>query len=254
MKAYLDNNIIVSIEDKEFELDDIKKNIDNSISIFAISSAHIQETKELKGKTIEERQKRILNRLELLDSVSSNNYLEHDWYHKNVYFTKSKSKEVFDRIGDNDSATNAMKSFVNLIPEFIKKKIRAKLNIDSTRINNIKPSEIIDHLNTKLPELGTDMTFMEMIEKSIQMNPQGKDFGLHNRIGGIFEFLDMLGYWKDSYTEKSNFARLMDARHTFFGAHCDYFISNDKRTRYKARIVYEYYKIKTIVVDYKGND
>ncbi|MBK7788559.1 MAG: hypothetical protein IPJ54_08290 [Saprospiraceae bacterium] len=67
---------------------------------------------------------------------------------------------------------------------------------------------MIKHLNTKLTNWGTNQSFLEMIEYGITLHPDGKNFGLHNRIAGVFELLDMLGYWKDKETNTSNYARL----------------------------------------------
>ena len=39
-----------------------------------------------------------------------------------------------------------------------------------------------------------------------------------------------------------------DSLHTFYGAHCDFFITNDDRCKYKAEKTYERLKIKTSVI------
>ncbi len=64
----------------------------------------------------------------------------------------------------------------------------------------------------------------------------------------IFELLDLFGYWKDKSNKKSNYARFWDSSHTSFASNCDYFISEDKRIRNKAKVVYEIYDIKTKVL------
>jgi hypothetical protein len=95
-------------------------------------------------------------------------------------------------------------------------------------------------------------SLIDIIENAVKLHPQGNKFGLHNRIAGIFELLDMIGYWKDKYNEKSNYARLWDADHTYFSTFCNYFISDDKRTRNKAKVVFEIYGITTKIVSSKG--
>lgn len=67
----------------------------------------------------------------------------------------------------------------------------------------------------------------------------------------IFELLDLLGYWKDKETERSNQARLWDSQHAYFASYCDYFISNDKRTRYKAEVVYDIFNVDTKIISTK---
>lgn len=64
----------------------------------------------------------------------------------------------------------------------------------------------------------------------------------------------MIGYGKEKFNEKSNYSRLWDSSHTHFSSSCDCFISNDKRTRNKAKVVFETYGIKRMIVSSKGLD
>ncbi len=75
---------------------------------------------------------------------------------------------------------------------------------------------------------------------------------MHNKFGGVFELLDLIGYWKDKYNEKSNYARLWDSNHAYFSSFCDYFISDDKRTRNKANVAFHIFDIKTQAISSKG--
>lgn len=63
-------------------------------------------------------------------------------------------------------------------------------------------------MNKKLFETSQSLTFLNMIEQGISYHPDGATFGRSNRIAGIFELLDMLGYWKDTANHKSNYARI----------------------------------------------
>jgi hypothetical protein len=146
---------------------------------------------------------------------------------------------------------NAIRTFTNLFSKEQKEEVRKSLGIETHKLNNYNPSEVIEHLNTRLTLWQTNLSFLEMIEQGIRNHPDGKTFGLHNRIAGVFELLDMFGYWKDKETDTSNYARLWDASHTHFASYCDYFASNDKRTRYKASVVYGIYNISTKIIPAK---
>ena len=61
----------------------------------------------------------------------------------------------------------------------------------------------------------------------------------------FFNAMDMLGFWQDKRTERSNMARSYDANHAYFASACDYFITNDRRTCNKANVLYYYYGMKT---------
>ena len=95
-------------------------------------------------------------------------------------------------------------------------------------------------------------SFVEIIEKAVEMHPDGKSFGIHNRFAGVFELLDMIGYWKDKYNSKSNYARLWDSNHAYYSSFCDYFISDNKKTRNKTNVVFYTYGVKTKILSSKG--
>lgn len=251
MIAYLDNNIIIDIESGFYSLSDILQDIEKNISKFFYSASHLQEANEITADTLIERTERLSERFKTISSVTNNNYLYLELPSNNVYMLIEKPSVVFETINDVPFAQNAIKGMINLISEDQKVSFRNQLNIVLKKINNYSPKEVIKHINTKSDLLG-GFSFLGLIEKAIELNPQGKEFGLHNRIAGIFELLDMFGYWKDKYNEKSNYARLWDSSHTYFSSFCDYFISNDKRTRNKAKVVFEIYNINTKIVSSKG--
>ncbi len=63
-----------------------------------------------------------------------------------------------------------------------------------------------------------------------------------------FMKLDLIGYRRDK--KFSNM--LIDALHAYYGAHCDIFVVEDKNTRYKAKMLYGFFDIKTAV--YTSNE
>lgn len=253
MTAYLDNNILIYLENGSLTISDLRERISSDLSDFYFSSAHIQETEEIKGETDTIRNERIKKRLEIIESITECKYLYHELEDGKVYLLYEKPEIVLETIRDVPFANKMMKSMINLISEKEREKFRLQLGLDSKRLNNYNSIEVIEHLNKKLIEWG-DLSLIEMIEKSVELHPQGKDFGLNNRFGAIFEMLDMLGYWTDKYNERSNYARLWDSNHAYFSSFCDYFISDDKRTRNKARVVFEIYNIKTKIVSSKGDN
>lgn len=247
MTAYLDNNIIIDIESESYSLSDLLGKFDNKISKVFYSASHLQEANEITGSNSIERTNRLNRRFETITKITKNNYLFHELLSNKVYELIEKPSVVFDTINDVPFAQNAMKGMINIISEKQKESFRNQLDIDLKKINNYNPNEVIQQINMKSDLLG-GYSFLGLIEKAIDLHPQGKEFGLHNRIAGIFEFLDMFGYWKDKYNDKSNYARLWDSSHTYFSSFCDFFISNDKRTRNKAKVVFEIYKIDTKII------
>lgn len=253
MTAYLDNNILIDIEKGLFSTEDLLKNINTNLNEFFYSASHLQEANEITAETEKDLIERLNTRFKIISLVTKNNYLFQDRHENKIVKLKEKPNVVFKTINDVPSAQNAMKQFMSVITEEQKELFREQLNIDIRKINNYSPKEVINHINSKSDLLG-GFSFLGLIDKAIELHPQGNEMGLHNRVAGIFEILDMFGYWKDRFNEKSKYARLWDASHTFFSSFCDYFISNDRRTRNKAKVVFNIYDIKTIIVSSNGAD
>ena len=249
--AYLDNNIFVDIEQNSLSINNLLQNIDQNITDFFYSSAHLHEANEITAETNSALKNRLENRFKTISIVTKNNYLFQELKTNKVHKLKEIPQVVFNTINDIPFAKNMMKGFMNIVSETQKTEFRKQLNIDPIRINNYSPEEVIEQINSKSDLMG-GFSLLGMIEKAIELHPQGKEMGLHNRFAGIFEMLDMLGYWKDKYNEKSNYARLWDSSHGYFSSYCDYFICNDKRTRNKVKVVFKIYGIKTKVLDSKG--
>jgi hypothetical protein len=57
-----------------------------------------------------------------------------------------------------------------------------------------------------------------------------------------------IGYWTDAYKQDSNYARLWDSSHCACASACDFFITSDNRTAYKAQVVYSMYGVETQVI------
>ncbi|MCO6163029.1 hypothetical protein [Flavobacterium sp. NRK F7] len=247
MNLYLDNNIFIYLENETLKLSDLENLIENRIDKIFFSTSHIQETLEIKGKTEKQRIERINQRLNTIEKFTNNHYLNENLNNQVNKFIESPFN-VIQTITEVSFTQDLMKNMVNLITEEQKKEVRKVLNIDSSKINIYSPLEVIDQLTKKLSQFGQEYTFLDMIQIGISNHKDGYTLGRSNMIAAIFELLDMLGYWKDKATAKSNYARFWDSSHTFYASFCDYFISNDKRTVNKAKVVYDLYNIDTKII------
>lgn len=248
MTAYLDNNILVSIENGDYTMQDVKALLPEANTKFLYSSAHIFEVESFQGNSKITKADLLNKRFNTVRNIFKNNYLYLDMEGNQITNIVEDPQEVYDTITLVPFGIPAMKMFMNLFSKEQKEEVRRLLGIEMQKINNYTATEVIEHLNTRLTKWGTNDSFLEIIEKAIKQYPGGKNFGLHHRIAGIFELLDMFGYWKDKETGTSNYARLWDADHSFFASYCDYFISDDKRTRYKTKVVYNIYNKGTKII------
>ncbi|MCK4826178.1 hypothetical protein KA005_61110, partial [bacterium] len=206
MTGYLDNNIIIDVENGLIKLSDIKKNVDNTLSEFFYSAAHIQEANEITADCENIRNEGILNRLKTIEIITDSNYLYHELPSNNLLMLKEKPENVFKTIRDVPFGNSLLKSLINIIGKTEREQFRKQFGLDLNRLNNYKPDEVVEHLNRVLSSYNGGLSFLDLIENSIKLHPQRNEFGLHNRVAAILELLDMLGYWTDKYNEKSNYA------------------------------------------------
>lgn len=246
MDIYLDNNVIVDIEQGNLNFEELCNKYKGGVLKYFYSPAHIHESNEITADTTKLKEARLKKRFDTISLITKNNYLYQELPSNEVYEMKQLPSKVYDTINQVSFAKDTMKSMVNIVGESQKQMVRDSIGLNPTEINNYKTSDVISHINKKL-DIFQGYSFLGLIEKGFELHPDGKSFGLHNKFAGVFELLDLLGYWKDKYNDKSNYARLWDSNHAFFASYCDVFISRDKRTRNKAEVAYHIFNIETKV-------
>lgn len=247
-KAYLDWNIILSLKNERFDKKKISSFIKSVKFYYPFSAAHIQEIDNISLTDENIRNKKTKEHLDYLSELSQDLYLYHDLFKESVSFLKEKPHQVINTIRDVPFAKNIMKGFLNFISFEQRKIFRESLNVDSRKLNNYLPEEVIGQIDKIIQSKNQSFGLSEILETAINSFPDKKGFGLHNYTAAIFELLDMIGYWRDEEKDNSNYARLWDSNHTFFASFTEYFISDDKRTRNKAEVVYTLFKIKTKIL------
>jgi len=232
MNAYLDNNILVSIEERGLDFNKIKKHLPRNIQ-FVYSYVHVQELLESKTELVTLTERRINTIIKTTDY----NYIFSNG--KSTEITQNHPSNVINDIKKNHLIFDSFRYYASNF-SVDRDKFICGLGIDKKRINNYNSQEVIALINSLLKKKEERFDFEQII------NLAGKS--QHERINTIFNFMDVVGYWKDSQSDKSDLARMYDAGHTFFASGCDYFISEDKRARNKAKVAYELCNIKTKVL------
>lgn len=246
MVAYLDNNVIIDIEDGKLSIDDLNKLFQDEIKTIFYSSTHIIEAEEMSGNDFLQK---LSKRFNTISKITGNNFLFTDDISHQVSKQIVSPEEIFER---HQYHTNGLgvgrlqKPLVNSVDQDQRLLFRTLLEIDPKKINNYSAKEVVKQIHSKKEAFG-NLTLVELIEQASKIvnKTSASTFA---KMVGTFEVLDLIGYWKDEYTVKSNFARAQDAAHSAYAAYCDYFVSNDKRTRNKAKVVYDIYSIDTKVL------
>lgn len=112
-------------------------------------------------------------------------------------------------------------------------------------IHNV--DNVIEILDKTMPKTMLNKSFTELYQDSTKTETsKNKDF---SKIIGTFMQLDFVGYGSDKLTDKNQYENLFnDALHCFYGAHCDFFITADKKTYKKTKAVYQSEDILTQVM------
>ncbi len=246
MKIYLDNNIFIYLEEQKISLSNLEDLVGSKISKIYYSSVHIQETLEIRAQTEKQRMDWINQRLNTISHVTNDDYLNEGLDNIIREFKESPFK-VYKTITEVPFAQASMKGLVNLIDEETREHTRQTLGIDSQKISNLEPIDLLEEFDKIFSKIGVG-SFLDFLELSMTYHPGHKSFGLSNRIAGLFEVLDILGYFKDKFNEKSNYARQSDSNHCSYASVCDAFISNDRRMINKAKIAFKVYNIDTKIL------
>lgn len=219
MIIYLDNNVIINIEENKLRLPQ-RQDV-----IYPFSYVHIEELLE-SGERLPQLKDL---RLSTLSHISDDKYLVNDSPGQLIMMTRTPL-QVFQDIANNP--------LIRYLRQVVKRDC-AKLiyedevikyfNIDKRRINNYTSAQLLKEHS-------------DFIEQYITATDDGNRQASFN---SFFNAMDMLGFWQDKLTPKSSLARQYDANHAYHATLCDYFVTDDKRTRNKANVLYIYYNYQT---------
>lgn len=121
----------------------------------------------------------------------------------------------------------------------------AKIDVNS---KNWRENDVIDNIGLLLTHLGGNITFMESVESIFKF--QNKKANRIEFFMRAYSMLDMFGYKSDKLPKQTdNFQNIQtDGEHAFFAAHCDYFVTADKKLRAKAQALYKKLNISTVIL------
>lgn len=113
-----------------------------------------------------------------------------------------------------------------------------------TSLNKIKnKKELINSVNSNFKDLPKHLELTDIFD-AYTPNHKTSDNVFYSKIIDTFFKFDLAGYKTDGHFNNM----FDDSLHTFYGAHFDYFITNDERCHYKAIRTYEKLKIVTKVI------
>lgn len=227
MNIYIDNNILIDHEEG-------KKVLPRSESLnYYYSYVHIQELMESGTRFEQLKDRRIRTIMEQTGNKCCQN---NDNYE--VELATQDPRVFLLALLKNSACTFLQERIREAAQHWFDGKnpdtIMKYYGIEKSRINNYTPEELMEE-------------YHDFIEYYVHSSDDGM---VMSAFQSFFNVMDMLGFWQDKRTPRSNLARSYDANHAYFASACDYFVTNDKRTRNKANVLYYYFGLKTKAVTF----
>ncbi len=111
---------------------------------------------------------------------------------------------------------------------------------------NWNDNDATEQISLFLKSKGIEMTFNDYVMKSFG----NRKISQNELFISAYCILDMIGFHSDKLPKDSNTMNSVttDAKHAYFGGHCDWFITADKRLYHKARALYSNFGVLTNVM------
>lgn len=231
MKVYLDNNVLVDIEARKYQLEKFCALPDVE---YYYSDAHLNELLEAKGNSKVSQE----GRLDLITKLCGKHYIC-SGVTKAPEFMEKDCREMY-RFADNPLRAYISKvASVGVDPLGV---VREKLGFESKVFNNERPERVLQILDERMVE----KLKIGLLEYLYQTDAYGRAL-----YGALLNIVDIANYWGDVKTEHSEVAKMNDASHAYSAQICDVLVTNDKRMRTKVKAIYSFLGITAQVLSVK---
>lgn len=232
MKAYLDNNVLVDIEQGKFNVEDF---LSRPNTEYYYSDAHL-------GELLEARENPKVSqdgRLDLISLICGQNCILSGVLY-DPEFIKKDVREMY-RI-----ANTPLRTVINTMAAKganIFEKVRIELGFESREFNNESPEKVLGIIDERMQEkLGIGL---------IPYLLSTEAFGGKVLYYTLLNIIDTANYWGDIKTNHSDVARLYDASHAYSAMICDALVTSDKRMMAKVKAIYSRLNVSTKVLSVK---
>jgi hypothetical protein len=230
-KAYLDNNVIVDIEDGKYSVEHF---LNKDGYAYYFSQAHIEELLEANGNPKVSQ----IGRLNLLSKLCGKNNILTGVTDVPEFFDKEPI-EIYNLASNTYYIRQLIHQAVNQYDE-IAPRVRQELGFDTLQFNNESPEKVLRLIDNRLKETSDIDLITYLNETEACMGN-----ALYHT---LMQIIDMANYWGDKKTDHSDIARLYDSSHAYFAQLCDVLVTNDKKMSMKVKAIYSFLNVKTKVV------
>lgn len=238
MRVYPDNNIIVGIEEGDY---DISMFTSCPGVMYYYSAAHVDELIEGKDNP----KISVESRLATISELAGTNHILNGF--QNPEFYNMPIREMYALASSplqtvlREQINSATKGF-NVDND----RVLEILKLKRKEVNNIRPCDIIGEIDRRMLEAENPADRISVREYLWRSEAVGRSLYCT-----LFNLLDFACFHKDKPKDHSDIARMHDASHAYYAQLCDVFVSDDKKMRYKTEAVYNYLGVATRVVSGK---
>jgi hypothetical protein len=131
----------------------------------------------------------------------------------------------------------------------IREVLRKGLPMLNPAVVSTPTGDAFAHIDKLLLPFTGGVSAIDMFSSTLK-NPTNPDEppALFNKFVHYYYLLDLLGFHPEKLKPKNHFPNILgDATHAFLAGHCDFFVTNDKDLRHKAKAVYQKLPTRTLV-------
>lgn len=169
-------------------------------------------------------------------------------------------QKMFPNIDSNSSMWDLMKDITPFSKKLLTEKeyykeFRKTISDKGFKLDpnsgNWSVDEVFKNIDTFLQKQNTKLTFLEYVTTCFKNRKEPVNrFEYYTT---AYLLLDMIGYKSDSLPKPTdNMQNIQsDAEHSFYAAHCDYFVVIDKKLTTKTKVLFKEFNIPTVIISPK---
>ncbi len=129
-----------------------------------------------------------------------------------------------------------------------RKKISDKGGKLTSNSGNWDVKEVINKIDKFLETFTPKLNFVDYVKKTFESRKE--PVTNYEFFTSAYFLLDIIGYKSDKLPKQTDNAQNIttDGEHSFYGAHCDFFVANDKKLLTKTKVLYSKFNISTKVL------
>ena len=174
-------------------------------------------------------------------------------------FSKNEINKTFSITSDY----NNMWEFLNVLAEMMNGMLNKKEDYLKLRDNvqnnglfdivknsaNWEDDKVFDNIDEILKSIGVQQTTIELSDIVVKELKKNKAT-IYDKFTTLYLYLDIIGYKSDKLSKPMNTMTNItnDGLHSFYGAHCEYIITDDKNLARKSKAIYHKLELPTKVL------